>query len=274
VYVETAIYNFIKTRLDEYRIFNFSKKNENDNLKSVNFTTIKYNKLKEPDYKIILDNSSNDILERFKKGKYLSLGSITKSTQGLSGSLFSETSEIGNQIFPFLKKGNVYNYDLIIEEIYNTDLSDKKNLQPFYLNEEKILIRRIVNRQDRLSVGFTNKKMVFKKDINPFISTDKNYSAKFLLAILASRYISYLYVKSSTIATKDDFRQTTLTELRNLPIPEMDKTAQQPFITLVDQILEAKQQGKDTSDLEKAIDDLVYELYGITEEERKVIEGN
>ena len=33
-------------------------------------------------------------------------------------------------------------------------------------------------------------------------------------------------------------------------------------------------QGKDTSDLEKAIDDLVYELYGITEEERKVIEGN
>ena len=274
VYVETAIYNFIKTRLDEYRIFNFSKKNENDNLKSVNFTTIKYNKLKEPDYKIILDNSSNDILERFKKGKYLSLGSITKSTQGLSGSLFSETSEIGNQIFPFLKKGNVYNYDLIIEEIYNTDLSDKKNLQPFYLNEEKILIRRIVNRQDRLSVGFTNKKMVFKKDINPFISTDKNYSAKFLLAILASRYISYLYVKSSTIATKDDFRQTTLTELRNLPIPEMDKTAQQPFILLVDQILEAKKQGKETTDLEKEIDDLVYELYGITEEERKVIEGN
>jgi hypothetical protein len=33
-------------------------------------------------------------------------------------------------------------------------------------------------------------------------------------------------------------------------------------------------QGKDTSDLEKEIDDLVYELYGITEEERKVIEGN
>ena len=91
---------------------------------------------------------------------------------------------------------------------------------------------------------------------------------------MASKYISYLYIKSSTIATKDDFRQTTLTELRNIPIPNISLTSQQPFITLVDKILEAKQQGNDTTVLEKQIDHLVYELYGITEEEKKVIEGN
>lgn len=272
VYVETAIYDFIKGPLDEYRIFNFRKKDENDNLKSVKFTSIKYSKLKEPDYKIIIDNSSNSILERFNKEKYVLLGLITKSTQGLSGSRFPKTHNSGEQIFPFLAKGNVYNYHLVIEETFNTDLSDKRNLQPFYTNEEKVLIRRIVNRKDRLSVGFTNKKMVFKKDINPFIPRDKSYSAKYLLAILASNYISYLYVNSSTIATKDDFRQTTLTELRNLPIPKISSTAQQPFITLVNQILEAKQQGTDTAHLEKQIDDLVYELYGITEDERRVIE--
>lgn len=274
VYVETAIYNFSKSKLEEYKIFNFGKKELNDNLKSVKFTSIKYSKLKAPDYKIILDTSSNNILERFNNEKFISLGSITKSTQGLSGSMFPETKKSGNEIFPFLKKGNVYNYDLTIEEIYNTDLSDKKSLQTFYLDEEKVLIRRIVNRQDRLSVGFTHKKMVFKKDINPFIPIENNYSAKFLLAILASKYISYLYVNSSTIATKDDFRQTTLFELRSLPIPKISSNEQQPFINLVDKILEAKQQGDNTIDLEKQIDELVYDLYGITEEEKKVIEGN
>jgi len=169
VYVETAIYNFIKSKLAAYKIFNFSKKGLNDNLRSIKFTSINYSKLKEPDYKIILDTSSNNIFERFNNEKFILLGSITKSTQGLSGSRFPETNRTGNEIFPFLKKGNVYNYNLSIEETYSTDLSHKKSLQTFYLDEEKVLIRRIVNRQDRLSVGFTSKKMVFKKDINPFI---------------------------------------------------------------------------------------------------------
>ncbi|MDR1602195.1 MAG: hypothetical protein LBS42_07175 [Tannerella sp.] len=42
-----------------------------------------------------------------------------------------------------------------------------------------------------------------------------------------------------------------------------------------DGILSAKQQEpqNDTSELEKEIDRLVYELYGLTEEEIKIIEG-
>ena len=71
---------------------------------------------------------------------------------------------------------------------------------------------------------------------------------------------------------------------------------QQPFITLVDQILTAKQQppsspfikgelsgvsplerGKgvcaDTYALERQIDKMVYKLYGLTDEEIKIVEG-
>jgi hypothetical protein len=153
-----------------------------------------------------------------------------------------------------------------------TSLEGKKSLKQFYNAEEKILIRRIVNRQDRLSVGFTGKKLVFKKDINPFIPVNADFTAKYLLAILASRYISYLYINSSAIATKDDFRQTTLSELRNIPIKKLGINDQQPFIQLVDQILEAKKQGQDTAALEQQVDELVYGLYGITEEEKRVIE--
>jgi adenine-specific DNA-methyltransferase len=38
--------------------------------------------------------------------------------------------------------------------------------------------------------------------------------------------------------------------------------------------LESKKQGKDTISLEDQIDRMVYELYGLTEEEIGVVEGN
>ena len=46
--------------------------------------------------------------------------------------------------------------------------------------------------------------------------------------------------------------------------------------TLVDQILKKKSEDNsaDTADLENQIDQLVYQLYDLTEEEVKIIEGN
>jgi rRNA pseudouridine-1189 N-methylase Emg1 (Nep1/Mra1 family) len=51
---------------------------------------------------------------------------------------------------------------------------------------------------------------------------------------------------------------------------------QSNFITIIDQILEIKKHDSkgDISTLEEKIDDLVYELYGLTEEEIKIVEGN
>ena len=45
----------------------------------------------------------------------------------------------------------------------------------------------------------------------------------FLLGILNSKLISFLYIGNSSIGTKDDFRQTTLAELRKIPIQKYDK---------------------------------------------------
>ena len=57
-----------------------------------------------------------------------------------------------------------------------------------------------------------------------------------------------------------------------LPIPQISKSEQQPFIDLVDKILTAKQQAQDTSALETEIDEMVYQLYDLTDEEVKIIE--
>ena len=62
--------------------------------------------------------------------------------------------------------------------------------------------------------------------------------------------------------------------VETIPIPKIPAEDQRPFIRLVDEILEAKatDPNADTSHLEWEIDRLVYDLYGLTEEEDTSIE--
>jgi hypothetical protein len=104
--------------------------------------------------------------------------------------------------------------------------------------------------------------------------------------------LSYLYINTSTIATKDDFRQTTLAELRRLPVvlikatDDNARSTHDQMVRLVEQVLEAKKQlekaktdkdkayyEKKCASLDRQIDRLVYQLYGLSEKEIRVVEG-
>lgn len=80
---------------------------------------------------------------------------------------------------------------------------------------------------------------------------------------MASKFISYLYLSMSSIAKKDDFRQTTLGELRKLPIPVISKDKQDFVISRVNIILSKKINdiNADTSQLEQEIEDYIVKLY-------------
>jgi hypothetical protein len=54
----------------------------------------------------------------------------------------------------------------------------------------------------------------------------------------------------------------------------MKKEAQQPFKDLVDIILAKKERNEDTTAEEAEIDRMVYELFGLTEEEIRIVEGS
>lgn len=259
-YVETAIYLFSKESSNNYEIYSYDKKSIVTSLENIPFETIGTSLVLAPKYKVILNPYVSELLRQLKTFKLL--GEITISTQGLAGSSFPlrENSDSTSD-FPFLAKGNVYNFRLDVKETYNTSLDSKPSLKQFYESGPKILIRRIINRQDRLTVGYTEKRMVFKKDINPFIPIDKNFNPKYLLAIMASRMVSYIYLNISSIASKDDFRQTTLAELREIPIPVATAGIQKEFVKIVDIIMLLNEEGKDFSFFERIIDAMVYEMY-------------
>jgi hypothetical protein len=93
---------------------------------------------------------------------------------------------------------------------------------------------------------------------------------RYLLGILNSRYAEVLL---SNIRGGDYHIYPE--HLRNLPISLVSKEQQQPIINLVNQILSAKKENSktETSALEKKIDKWVYDLYELTDDEIKIIEG-
>lgn len=97
---------------------------------------------------------------------------------------------------------------------------------------------------------------------------------KYLLSILNSN-LSYYYMNISASNLWSGALRRKKIFLEKLPIPKISSIEQQPFIDLVDKILEAKKNDPkaDTSELERKIDLMVYELYGLSEEEVRVVEG-
>jgi hypothetical protein len=56
-------------------------------------------------------------------------------------------------------------------------------------------------------------------------------------------------------------------------IKKISPEAQAPFIKLVDEILRLKKQGEGTTEQENKIDEMVYDLYELTDAEKDIVKG-
>ncbi|HED6097675.1 TPA: Eco57I restriction-modification methylase domain-containing protein, partial [Campylobacter jejuni] len=102
---------------------------------------------------------------------------------------------------------------------------------------------------------------------------------KYLLGLLSSNLITYYY-KNFSQGCKLGIKgyQYNKHALENLPLPKINSKNEKlanELISLVDEILKAKEQDKNanTQELENKINSLVYKLYNLTEEEIKIIEN-
>ena len=148
---------------------------------------------------------------------------------------------------------------------------------------DRILLRRLVNRQQRLMACYTDQTFITNKNLYSVLP--KGIEINFLLGIINSRLMSYLYINQLTQAVKDDFPQVTIRDLLNLPIPiDIDNDTKQIIIGLSSRMVELKKRTPATPHEQESlarqiaatdgeIDQLVYELYGLTDEEIKIVES-
>ena len=100
---------------------------------------------------------------------------------------------------------------------------------------------------------------------------------RFLLGLLNSKLVSFsINILYNSIKMAGGYLNIGTREIENIPIPIASPVVQHSIELLVDGILEkiCENTQMDSSNLENEIDSLVYSLYGLSEDEIKIVESN
>ena len=102
-----------------------------------------------------------------------------------------------------------------------------------------------------------------------YVFAPEGFDLKALLGILNSRLVNWYFRCFSTNSNVNGY------EIDNLPIPCVHQEKQETIRVKVEEVMEIKRANPlvDTTILEAEIDSLVYQLYSLTEEEIRIVEG-
>lgn len=107
------------------------------------------------------------------------------------------------------------------------------------------------------------------------VLTDENFTPIFISAILNSELINWYahkFIFSSAIRTMDFDKYY----ISKIPIPIVTPEEQQPIVDIAERIIAAKQKNPKIymSTEEREIDELVYDLYRLTKQEKKIVKSS
>ncbi len=194
------------------------------------------------------------------------------------GTVISEGQESGNEIFLLGKSISKWS----VGQIYYTDykklvIVGGTKRREMYNHVPRILIRRTGN---SFCCTLLERMALTESTIYSCWSNSELLDNKYLIALLNSKLFDY-YLKKLLVTNVQAFPQILMTDLEELPIKIVSIDEQKQIIALVDRIFEVTQNTtyshnqfkKDMVErFEKEIDDLVYKIYYVNEEEKKRIE--
>jgi hypothetical protein len=137
-----------------------------------------------------------------------------------------------------------------------------------FLCDEKLFFRRV---SANLIFTYDNEKYFALNTLVVITQKQKNCDIKYLLGLLNSKLMNYIYV-SKFKSTKTVFSEIQARSVGELPIRISDE--QQTIVDIVNEILYIKKENAkaDTSELQNQIEKIVYNLYGLNEDEIRIIE--
>ncbi len=184
---------------------------------------------------------------------------------------------------------NIKKYSILFDNMF-IKFEDNKSVfkEKSIYNNEKILIQRIRNLSlaTRIVATLDTESYLCTNTLRIGLLKNKTFNIKYILGVLNSKLVNYIFLK--LFLNKDIYAY----QLERIPIKQIDftnpaeKKKHDEIVKLVETMLELNkelQKAKLATGQEqikqritytdKKIDALVYELYGLTEEEIKVVEG-
>jgi hypothetical protein len=218
----------------------------------------------------------DELFEKLIKGSLIDV--VTTSGNLVIGSKHL-TQEKNKNLIPVITGRSAYKYAIRQDGL---EYAERNKLDARHLEilEKKLLATTLHINEFRVilkPVGYT------LGESSVYLIFDENlFNPSFIMAILNSQLINF-YVKRYIFNNSSLTFDLTSPHTRFIPIKKLSFSKQKPFIKIVNRILAITKDddylenpAKQTKvrKYEKQIDQLVYKLYGLTDEEIKIVEGS
>ena len=251
-------------------IFLFTSKRVNnvEHTKTKEYIFDNHSNLKE------ITRVENPIISKISLSDFPKLDEICNTFKGMVvqnyKSFITETKESEKDIFLIGKSISNWIINTFYYAKYEelTIIGGTKNKQK-HDTVPRILVRRT---GDTLVSALLESPALTESTLYSCWSKSNEYETKYIFALLNSSIYKY-YVKEKIVTNEQAYPQILLTDIKELPIPDIKLPDQKIFISLVDKILDAKRTNSkyDVSELERQIDELVYDLFQLTSDERQLV---
>lgn len=282
----SVVYVFQRTKNidNDYNLSVLFPKSTDDllarNVRSFSYPQVYFNKTKYNRFRLFFDSETKNLISKIDEHS-IELGSIYTGRTGVRSKIGQKNIISKNKDTEFFQKGIISGGQ--ITRYYIKYDGDYININPSLLNSggwdyevihhPKILLRQTA---DNLIGTIDVDNYYHLNNVHSFKSKQENgVELEYILAILNSKLMNYFYQKT-TLEEGRAMAQTDIEIIESLPIRLADINIKRSIISLVNQILTLKKQNKDadTKDLESQIDQRVYTLYGLSDEEKEIVENS
>ncbi len=275
-----CILEFLKDRPNKEHAFKIAINNTQIQMNQIQYEQIKQDEILKffPLYEIPLIKSGEmEIVRKIKTDKILFRDLLEKSLQGNINTIhlkaIQDQKETNGRIY---KGANCHRYFLDTQYLFAKDNQITQQIFEKNYYQNIIVTQNITGTSDAYRIHANlievkNQEMLFLDTCNLSYCKERE-QAKFLVGLLNSRLLDWLFRKTSTN------NHVNLYELETLPIPQITEKNQELADKITDGAeailaLKAKDPKANTQRSEKEIDALVYQLYHLTDEEIKIIEN-
>ena len=213
-------------------------------------------------------------LQAYEKGK----GNPKQTPEDVRLRIYDYDYKFNEETFQYIEGKDVNRYSLKWAGTYlryGDNLAAPRTFDIF--SGKKIIIREITGNHPRSIIAtYSEETFLFNRSNIAIVEKDDlRIPLKYILGILNSKLMSFYFIKNTAKSVRQMFPKIILEDLRKFPIKKGSDTVQKSIVNLVEQILLTKTSDftSETIALEAEIDQLVYELYGLTEEEIRIIEN-
>ena len=268
--VETVLIHYKKYKTENYIVpIKALSPNSILNVSSIKTETINRDK------KYSFVYSLNPIIEKVYDKKHLSFGEICDINQGIAlkgdKSLSLKDTNSTGEYYKLLDGRNIKKYKLEWDGVYldyDLDRIHSCKRKDIFESKEKLFFRRV---SSSLIFTYDNSQYFALNTLIVVNKKDAKFgpNIKFILGLMNSKLMNYIY-KNKFKSTKKVFSEIQARSVKELPIISTSAENETLMVDLVNQILDKKSTKQ--IELENKINELVYQLYDLSDEEINIIE--